>query len=75
VRPYLDKTLHKKGLVEWLRVKALSSSPSNGKKKRKKERKKMDQLSESQSSEGFFQGIPLRTFAGLKGGRVSFLDS
>jgi hypothetical protein len=27
------KTLHKKGLVEWLEVKALSSSPSTKKKK------------------------------------------
>jgi hypothetical protein len=26
------KTLHKKGLVEWLKVKALSSSPSTAKK-------------------------------------------
>jgi hypothetical protein len=27
VRPYLEKTLHKKGLEEWLQVKALSSNP------------------------------------------------
>jgi hypothetical protein len=26
-RPYLKKTLHRKGLVEWLKVKALSLSP------------------------------------------------
>jgi hypothetical protein len=25
VRPYLEKTLYKKGLVEWLKVKALIS--------------------------------------------------
>jgi hypothetical protein len=31
VRPYLEKTLHKKGLVEWLKVKALSSNPSTTK--------------------------------------------
>jgi hypothetical protein len=33
VRPYLKKkkTLHKKGLVEWLKVKALSSNPSTAK--------------------------------------------
>jgi hypothetical protein len=30
------KTLHKKGLVEWLKVKALSLSPSTTKKKKKK---------------------------------------
>jgi hypothetical protein len=35
VRPYLDKTHHNKGLVEWLKVKALlSSSPSIAKKKK-----------------------------------------
>jgi hypothetical protein len=28
MRPYLEKTLHKKGLVEWLKVWALSSNPS-----------------------------------------------
>jgi hypothetical protein len=28
-RPYLKTSLHKKRLVEWLKVKALSSSPSN----------------------------------------------
>jgi hypothetical protein len=33
MRPYLEKNLHKKGMVEWLKVKALSSSPSTGKKK------------------------------------------
>jgi hypothetical protein len=27
-----QKTLHKKGLVEWIKVKALSSSPSTAKK-------------------------------------------
>jgi hypothetical protein len=30
------KTLHKQGLVEWLKVKALSSSPSAKKKKKKR---------------------------------------
>jgi hypothetical protein len=29
--------LHKKGLVEWLKMKALNSSPSTGKKKKKKD--------------------------------------
>jgi hypothetical protein len=31
-----ENTHHKKGLVEWLKVKALSSSPSAAKKKKKK---------------------------------------
>jgi hypothetical protein len=35
MRPYLQKTHHKKGLVEWLKVKALSSSPSIAKKEKK----------------------------------------
>jgi hypothetical protein len=33
--PYLEKTHHKKGLVEWLMVQALSSSPSTAKKKKR----------------------------------------
>jgi hypothetical protein len=28
-RPYLKKTLHKRGVVEWLKVKTLSSSLSS----------------------------------------------
>jgi hypothetical protein len=32
-RPYLKKKNHKKGLVEWLKVQALSSNPSTEKKK------------------------------------------
>jgi hypothetical protein len=40
VRPYLEEPFTKKiGLVEWLKVKVLSSSPSNCKKKKKKEQK------------------------------------
>jgi hypothetical protein len=35
MRPILEKTHHKKGLVEWLKVKALSSSTSTAKKKKK----------------------------------------
>jgi hypothetical protein len=42
MRPYLEKPFtHKKkiiGLVEWLKVKALSSSPSSAKKKKKKKK-------------------------------------
>jgi hypothetical protein len=37
-RPYLEKFFTKIGLMEWLKVKALSSSPSTT--KRKKEKKK-----------------------------------
>jgi hypothetical protein len=33
-RPYLEKIHHKKGLMEWLKVKALSPSPSTEKKKK-----------------------------------------
>jgi hypothetical protein len=36
VRPYLKNTHHKIGLVEWLKLKALSSSPNTAKKKKKK---------------------------------------
>jgi hypothetical protein len=37
-RPYLEKPFKKKiRLVEWLKVKALSSSPSTAKKKKKRE--------------------------------------
>jgi hypothetical protein len=35
-RPYLGKTHHKKALVEWLKVKGLSSNPSTAKKIKKK---------------------------------------
>jgi hypothetical protein len=31
---YLENTSHKKGLVEWLKVKALSSNPNSKKKKK-----------------------------------------
>jgi hypothetical protein len=34
-RPYLEKPFTKIGLVEWLKVKALSSSPSTAKKQNK----------------------------------------
>jgi hypothetical protein len=36
LRPYLEKHFTKIGLVEWLKVKALSSSPSTAKEKKKK---------------------------------------
>jgi hypothetical protein len=35
MRPYFENTHHKKGLVESLKVKVLSSSPSTTKKKKK----------------------------------------
>jgi hypothetical protein len=35
-RPYLEKPFTKIELVEWLKVKALSSSPSTAKKKKKR---------------------------------------
>jgi hypothetical protein len=34
VRPYLEKPFTKIGLVEWLKMKTLSSSPSTEKKKK-----------------------------------------
>jgi hypothetical protein len=34
MRPYLEKPFTKIGLVEWLKVKALSSSSSTSKKKK-----------------------------------------
>jgi hypothetical protein len=36
MRPYLKKPFRKIGLVEWLKVKALSSSPSIAKTKKEK---------------------------------------
>jgi hypothetical protein len=40
MRPYLEKTLHRKGLVVWLKVKVLSSSPSTAKINKPKKKKK-----------------------------------
>jgi hypothetical protein len=37
-RPYLENTHHKNGLVEWLKVKALSSSPSTANKQTNKQK-------------------------------------
>jgi hypothetical protein len=34
VRLYLEKALHKEGLVEWVNMQALNSSPSTAKKKK-----------------------------------------
>jgi hypothetical protein len=44
VRLYLGKPFTKIGVVEWLKVKALSSSPSTTKKKKKKDWGGLDQL-------------------------------
>jgi hypothetical protein len=38
VRPYLKKAHHKNGLVEWLKVKALSSNPSTSHRHTKKDK-------------------------------------
>jgi hypothetical protein len=35
MRPYLENTYHKKGLEEWIKVKALNSSPSTANKQKK----------------------------------------
>jgi hypothetical protein len=43
-RPYLEKPFTKTGLVEWLKVKSLSSSPTTGKKKREREIKNHHQI-------------------------------
>jgi hypothetical protein len=40
MRPYLKKIHHKKGLMEWLKVKALSSNPRTAKKKGQGEQKR-----------------------------------
>jgi hypothetical protein len=40
VRPYLEKPFTKTVLVEWLKVKALSSSPSTAKTKQNKTNKR-----------------------------------
>jgi hypothetical protein len=40
MRPYLEKPFTKIELVEWLKVKALSSSPSTAKKKKKEKKRK-----------------------------------
>jgi hypothetical protein len=44
--PISKKTYHKKGLAEWLQVKALNSSHSTAKKKKKKEIKNKNKLFE-----------------------------
>jgi hypothetical protein len=40
VRHYLEKTHHEKGLMEWLKLQALSSNYSTSKKKKTKQTKK-----------------------------------
>jgi hypothetical protein len=42
MRPYLEKPFTKIGLVEWLKVKALRSSPSTTRKKKKGSLEKMN---------------------------------
>jgi hypothetical protein len=43
VRPYLEKSFTKIGLVEWLKVKALSSSPTTTKKQKSKKKDRISQ--------------------------------
>jgi ribosomal protein S21 len=50
MRPYLKKPSTKIGLVEWLKVKVLNSSPSAAKKKKKKETKKEKEKKKNQKS-------------------------
>jgi hypothetical protein len=45
-KPFTKKNQTKKGLVEWLKVKALRSSPSTPKKKKKKERERKENSKE-----------------------------
>jgi hypothetical protein len=49
MRPYLEKPFTKIGQVEWLKVEALSSSPSTAKRKRKEGRRERER--ESQNSQ------------------------
>jgi hypothetical protein len=50
VRPYLEKRFTKIGLVEWLKVKALSLSPSTEKKRKENLPTKHDTLSSNPST-------------------------
>jgi hypothetical protein len=47
MRSISKKPITKKGLVEWLKVKALSSSPSTAKKEKKEKRQKCHYFSSS----------------------------
>jgi hypothetical protein len=59
MRPSLEKPFTKIGLVEWLKVKALSSSPSTAKinKLKKKKRKSMHPLQSLKSHSTGWQHI------------------
>jgi hypothetical protein len=54
MRPYLKNTQHKKQLVEWLKVKALSSNPRTEKKKKKRKKPHT-----KQQTFFFFMGLDL----------------
>jgi hypothetical protein len=41
MRPYVENIHHKKGMVEWLKVKTLSSSPSTEKKTKNKNKRRI----------------------------------
>jgi hypothetical protein len=53
--PHLENTYHKKGLTEWLKVKALRSSLSMAKKKKKKKKNQI-------SNEGKFSQFEWELF-------------
>jgi hypothetical protein len=59
VKPYLEKILHKKGLVEWLQAKALGSNSSTAKKKK----------SGGQTLKGQFTYTKIQSILGNRTGR------
>jgi hypothetical protein len=50
MRPYLETPFAKIGLVEWLKGKALSLSPSTSKRKKKKKKKRREEKKERQET-------------------------
>jgi hypothetical protein len=63
VRSYLEKPFTKIGLVEWLKVKAMSSSPSTEKdKKKKKKKQKMGKSQQTPMTTRKSLGITLKTY-------------
>jgi hypothetical protein len=47
LRPYLEKPFIKIGLMEWLKMKAMSSSPSTAKKKKRRVRQEDHEFKDS----------------------------
>jgi hypothetical protein len=58
VRPYHEKTLHKKGLMEWLKGESLSSNPGTTHTKLKRYKSNLGYLSRVKGS-GIGVGIRL----------------